>query len=94
MKLFLELSTQIDVLLEGVKNEALSNEDVQLVIQLIIVAIVIHLTFSTIVLVYIGVSCYVMIYKQKVFSKEYAASQGKPYYKDQEIADKFIKSKE
>ena len=40
-----------------------------------LIAIVIHVVFSVIVLVYIGVSCYVMIYKQRVFSKDLIAKK-------------------
>uniref|UniRef100_A0AC34F749 Uncharacterized protein n=1 Tax=Panagrolaimus sp. ES5 TaxID=591445 RepID=A0AC34F749_9BILA len=94
MRLNEEISSSIDNLLETVKNEALANEDIQLVIKLIIVAIIIHLIFSTIVLIYIAVSCYVMIYKQKVFSKDYIPpnqSSSKPYLKDMEISDQFLR---
>uniref|UniRef100_A0AC35F1I9 Uncharacterized protein n=1 Tax=Panagrolaimus sp. PS1159 TaxID=55785 RepID=A0AC35F1I9_9BILA len=92
MRLNEEISSSIDNLLETVKNEALANEDIQLVIKLIIVAIIIHLIFSTIVLIYIAVSCYVMIYKQKVFNKDYIPpNQSKPYLKDMEISDQFLR---
>lgn len=86
---FLELSNQIDVLLENVKDAALNDEDIQLVIKLVAAGIVMQILFMIIVISYIIFSCYVMIYKQKVFSEEHGIGQN---LKERELSNKFLRN--